>query len=429
MSKSYDYCIVGGGIAGLSIAETISRYDKSVLIIEKNKQLGFEASSKHQNWFHVGSLYAILNNFKFMKFTFKNLEIIDKHYSSFLHNNLNLNNGKILFKKKGWFNKKKINYLVISRNNSFFKKFNFFTKLAKIISWELKIKKFIIRHNSLSKYDWSKNFSLINRNILNYSNKKIKKGRIKNTKYNPNTHFLLEGFDTTMNSNLIMRDLYESYVNNNGELLINNEVKSIKNKKIILKNGKIIKANKIILANSKTINEISRKNIVKTKISPIAIIKPSLNIQNFAKLSPDENDTLNHLNQTENGDNISIIADGAYCDEKDVENIKKNEELLKNKILNNIDLKNHKIHVYSSHKTEFINDSKKRNYLFNIYEINKSTISIIPGKFTFCFSLAYEFKNKYLKNESLLFTRKPKVKGVDTKIIAKNYYKRIYEKK
>ena len=48
MRKSYDYCVVGGGIAGLSIAETISRYDKSVLIIEKNKQLGLEASSKHQ---------------------------------------------------------------------------------------------------------------------------------------------------------------------------------------------------------------------------------------------------------------------------------------------------------------------------------------------------------------------------------------------
>ena len=173
MDKTYDYLIVGGGIAGLSIAETISRYNKSVLIIEKNKQIGSEASSKHQNWFHVGSLYAILNDFKYMGSAFENLKIIREHYKDFENNNLNLREGEISFKKKGWFNKKKINYLVTSRNDKYFKKFDFLKKISEIIKWELKIKKFIIRHNSLSKYNWKSSINFFNnKNLFNYSRKR-----------------------------------------------------------------------------------------------------------------------------------------------------------------------------------------------------------------------------------------------------------------
>ena len=431
MDKTYDYLIVGGGIAGLSIAETISRYNKSVLIIEKNKQIGSEASSKHQNWFHVGSLYAILNDFKYMGSAFENLKIIREHYKDFENNNLNLREGEISFKKKGWFNKKKINYLVTSRNDKYFKKFDFLKKISEIIKWEFKIKKFIIRHNSLSKYNWKSSINFFNnKNLFNYSRKKIKKGLIKNTYFDEKTHFTLEGFDTTMNSNLIMNDLFKIFQKNNGEVLVNSEVIKIQKNKVLLKDGRSLQGNKIILANSKNINTLLNKNIVKTKISPIAILKPSLELENFARLSPDNSETFNHLSQIENGDDISIIADGAYSNENDDLMIKENEKKLKEKIINNIYVKNNDLHIYSSHKTEFVDtNNEKRNYLFNIIEIEKNIIIAIPGKFSLCFSLAHKFKELYLNNEKIINITNSQKLNHENDLVSEPYYKRINDKK
>lgn len=431
MNKTYDYLVVGGGIAGLSIAETISRYNKSVLIIEKNKQIGSEASSKHQNWFHVGSLYAILDDFKYMGSAFENLKIIEEHYKKFKNNNINLNNSKISFKKKGWFNQKKINYLVTSRNNTYFQKFNFLEKIFKIIRWELKIKKFIIRHNSLPKYNWESSINFFNKkNFFNYSRKKIKKGFIKNTNFDGTTHFTLEGFDTTMNSNLIMNDLFQNFEKNNGEVIVDSEVIKIQKNKVLLKDGRSFQGNKIILANSKNINTLLNKNIVKTKISPIAILKPSLKIENFARLSPDNSETFNHLSQIENGDDISIIADGTYSNENDDFIIKENEKKLKEKILKNIYIKDNVIHIYSSHKTEFVsNNAKKRNYLFNIIEIDKNIIIAIPGKFSLCFSLAHKFKEIYLNNEEIVNNNNFHETIYKNDLVSDPYYKRINDKK
>lgn len=427
MDKTYDYLIVGGGIAGLSIAETISRYNKSVLIIEKNKQIGFEASSKHQNWFHVGSLYAILNDFKYMGSAFENLKVIKEHYKNFKNNNIVLKNGEISFKESGWFNQKKINYLVTSRNNNYFQKFNFLKKISEIIKWELKIKKFIIRHNSLSKYNWKSSINFFNsKNLLNYSRKKIKKGFIKNTYFDEKTHFTLEGFDTTMNSNLIMNDLFTSFQRNNGDVLVNSEVIKIQEHKVLLKDGRTIQGNKIILANSKNVNTLLNRNIVKTKISPIAILKPSLELENFARLSPDNSETFNHLSQIENGDDISIIADGTYSNENDDLIIKQNEKRLKEKIIKNIYIKNNELHIYSSHKTEFLDTkSEKRNYLYNIIEIDRNIIIAIPGKFSLCFSLAHKFKEIYLNNEKIFNNSNTQKLSRKNILVSDPYYKRI----
>ena len=172
------------------------------------------------------------------------------------------------------------------------------------------------------------------------------------------------------------------------------------------------------------------KNIVKTKISPIAILKPSLELENFARLSPDNSETFNHLSQIENGDDISIIADGAYSNENDDLMIKENEKKLKEKIINNIYVKNNDLHIYSSHKTEFVDtNNEKRNYLFNIIEIEKNIIIAIPGKFSLCFSLAHKFKELYLNNEKIINITNSQKLNHENDLVSDPYYKRINDKK
>ena len=59
--KNYDWIIIGGGIAGISIAEYISRTNKNILLIEKNSKLCAETTAEFHEWTHAGSLYTLKN--------------------------------------------------------------------------------------------------------------------------------------------------------------------------------------------------------------------------------------------------------------------------------------------------------------------------------------------------------------------------------
>ena len=43
-TKSYDWIVVGGGIAGISVAEILTREGHSVALVEKNKKLASVAT-------------------------------------------------------------------------------------------------------------------------------------------------------------------------------------------------------------------------------------------------------------------------------------------------------------------------------------------------------------------------------------------------
>ena len=58
-SNKYDWIVVGGGISGITIAEILCRDGKSVLLLEKNKQLSSETSKVFHEWMHSGSLYSL----------------------------------------------------------------------------------------------------------------------------------------------------------------------------------------------------------------------------------------------------------------------------------------------------------------------------------------------------------------------------------
>ena len=52
--------VLGTGIAGISIAEILSRNGYKVFLLEKSNKIGEEASLATQKWFHTGWLYAAL---------------------------------------------------------------------------------------------------------------------------------------------------------------------------------------------------------------------------------------------------------------------------------------------------------------------------------------------------------------------------------
>ena len=52
-----DCLIIGGGIAGLAIAKSLVKRYKNIFLIEKNKSLGQEVSSRNSEVIHAGIYY------------------------------------------------------------------------------------------------------------------------------------------------------------------------------------------------------------------------------------------------------------------------------------------------------------------------------------------------------------------------------------
>ena len=59
MSKNFDFCIAGGGMVGLSIANQLieRKFSKSILIIDKEENLGLHSSGKNSGVLHAGLYY------------------------------------------------------------------------------------------------------------------------------------------------------------------------------------------------------------------------------------------------------------------------------------------------------------------------------------------------------------------------------------
>ncbi len=67
---NFDVAIIGGGIAGVSVARELSQYNVSVVVIEKHSDIGLESTSTNHNLvcqggdalsFRPGTLHAELN--------------------------------------------------------------------------------------------------------------------------------------------------------------------------------------------------------------------------------------------------------------------------------------------------------------------------------------------------------------------------------
>ena len=53
----FECVVVGAGVVGLSVARSIAKRNKQVLVIEKNKRFGEETSSRNSGVIHAGIYY------------------------------------------------------------------------------------------------------------------------------------------------------------------------------------------------------------------------------------------------------------------------------------------------------------------------------------------------------------------------------------
>tara|TARA_X000000368_G_scaffold346937_1_gene286400 strand:- start:2033 stop:3310 length:1278 start_codon:yes stop_codon:yes gene_type:complete len=382
-SDKKEWVVIGGGIAGITAAEILTRNGHEVTLIEKENELASDTSAVFHEWMHFGSLYTLFPGLnKTLRFVLGGLDDLLEYYSDFERMNLIKSERGIKIEKDGWFSDQKI-------------LFRFRLKKRRLVlPWIIGVARSISIINKIKQHDWLR--------------RRAGETKIKFSEYLyklPKTFFEVitdkndfhevETADHLMNSRQIIEDLLSVAEKNGLEIENNTELRKIEETNdgyllSVKKNGALEKmacAN-LVLANSKNITEFVNADFSNT-YAPIVVAK---NIQeekrSFVNLDYFPSTCINSIYK---GDGVAMLGGISFKTREEcqpyIEYIV-NENKKINPQLEPID-------SYIGVKTEFIFKGEDRSYIYNIINHENSGVwTLVPGKFSLAFSMAVEFYRK-----------------------------------
>ena len=390
--KIFDWIIVGGGIAGISLSEILTREGHSVALIEKKNKLASVTTREFHEWFHTGSLYTLLkDDMKTLKYILGSLDDLLEFYSSFPKMNLKpTEHGlKITDDDKGWFSPNYINFKYRLKNRKL------------ILPWLYAIARSIALIDGIRKHDWLRRRAGILESVTAKYYLPIIKNLVKILMDNKKFYHV-ETTDFTTNSRNLLKDMVAVAEQNGLEIFTNNELLKIENS-----NGNVIancangnfQAKNMAVCLGGEIDKFSDLKINKT-YAPIAVVKNiNADTKSFVELDCFKKNCINIVTK---GKSFGLIGGISLSKRDEVEKyfdfvIEEHKKLSPDiKILEK----------YVSTKNEIFQEKENRNYLFhiNLSKKYKNVWSVIPGKFTLAFSMAPEFyRIVYKKNPRKFF--------------------------
>ena len=379
---SFDFAVVGGGIAGLAIAELLQRSGASVVLLEKNETLCGEASAEQQGWFHTGALYSALPDHFFCRTLAGNLDDLVDYYSDFPNMNLRIGTHISTKGPRGWFSNHTLFYAYASlRSVGWRWKAPWALALARAkrrMSWYESLDS----SRSLSQQIGTRTQPL--QSILHQTSLQTPLDDIS---------FVLKSRDRCMDARLIGEDLLRSFLGSGGRLALGVDVQSITagtvrgNQRVTGEPVQFM-AGHTIVAMGKGAAAFDRH--VRVFVSPLLVAVPALTEMNFARMSPEVKGTINHLYHDSGNVQYSVIGNAMsyaasdWNDERRGEASRRMMERVR-QVWKHIDA--HRTRIFFGSKTEMEPSTGPRNYLYRILDHNGYTLAL-PGKFSLCFSLA-----------------------------------------
>jgi len=390
--KTFDWIIVGGGIAGISLSEILTREGHSVALIEKKNKLASATTREFHEWFHTGSLYTLLkDDMKTLKYILGSLDDLLEFYSSFPKMNLQPTDSglKITDDNKGWFSPNYINFKYRLKNRKL------------ILPWLYAIARSIALIDGIRKHDWLRRRAGILESVTTEYYFPILKNLLKIVA-SSNKFYKIETTDFTTNSRDLLKDMIATAEKNGLEIFTKNELLEIKNS-----NNNIIAncsnnnfhAKNMVVCLGGEIEKFSDLKINKS-YAPIAVVKNiKADTKSFVELDCFKKNCINIVTK---GKSFGLIG-GISLSKKD--EVQKYFDFMINehkKLNPGIEI----LEKYIGVKNEIFQKKENRNYLFHINPSRKykNVWSVIPGKFTLVFSMAPEFyRIVYKKNPRKFF--------------------------
>lgn len=377
-----DFAVVGGGIAGLAIAEMLQRSGASVVLLEKNQLLCSEASAEQQGWFHTGALYTALPNNFFCRTMVGNLDDLVDYYGGFPQMNLRVDKHISTTSRDGWFSNRTNFYVYTSTEG---------VSWAWKLPWAVALRRAKQRMSWFETLDASRSLS----HQLGFGSKPLKYVMHSSALGLNLDHvaFALKSRDRAMNTRLIATDLLRSFLASGGEVKTQARVQSLDKGSVTVKldgseQQTRIAARHTILATGKDTTAFEANT--KVFISPLLVVYPALTDLNFVRMSPHMDQTINHICHRINGLEYSLIGNAVYHDARhtspDVQDkVRANMLAMAKNVFGEFDAKS--TDLFFGYKTEVSSSSFIRNYLYHIIDRGHYTLTL-PGKFSLCFSLA-----------------------------------------
>ena len=390
--KTFDWIIVGGGIAGISLSEILTREGHTVALIEKKEKLASVTTREFHEWFHTGSLYTLLrDDMKTLKYILGSLDDLLEFYSSFPNMNLKPTEKgiKIIDQNKGWFSQNYINFKYRLKNRKL------------IFPWLYAIARSIALIDGIKHHDWLRRRAGILESVTTEYYFSIIKNLLKIIT-SREKFYQIETADFTINSRNLLHDMISVSKKNGLEIFTNNELLEIKNSNNTVvancSNGNFHAKNMAVCLGGE-IEKFSDLKINKS-YAPIAVVKNiKTNTKSFVELDCFKKNCINIVTKGKSYGLIGGIS------------LSKKEEVQKyfDFMINEHKKLNPEIEIldkYIGIKNEVFQKKENRNYLFHINKSkNYSNVwSVIPGKFTLAFSIAPEFyRIVYKKNPRKFF--------------------------
>jgi len=386
--KNYEWIVIGGGIAGITIAEILSRENKSVLLIEKNKYLASETSKEFHEWFHSGTLHTLVpDKLLTLRYLLGATDDLLEYYQSFQSMNLVPSASGLAVKEPGWFYENSIQYKYkIHKYNPV---------------WMAMVSNSINITRQVSNHDW-----LRRRAGAEYGHSNLKISHwlnlIPEQLKSRESFKAIKSPDITMNSRKLISDILSHAIANGVEIKTDSEVISIDescNKTTI----KTTNANESYVCNKVVVcapDLIAKKYDIPIKKSyaPMAIVENLSEDQNsFVELDYFVNRCINMLVKP---DRIGQAGGISLANETKVKDYL--EYLIKEHKKRSPQIK--VIDTYVGIKKELVQRGENRNYLYHINNPSKNVWTIILGKFSLAFSMAPEFfRRVYNRNPRKIF--------------------------
>ncbi len=431
MAEHYDIAVVGGGIAGVAIAEVFARSGRSVALVEKNAHLCQEASASQHGWFHFGSLFSIFPQNQFLRTMVGGIEDLMAFYGDFAGMNIEIGeDGRLIFPQRAeaWFRDEPIEYIVTARNDPDFdmRRFTgvreYIRKIFFLLTWEMAIKQFISRHQRFWAHDWRSSRSaaqwIPKAGWTDYSRNVISKPDFDDILLDADTHFRIVGYDRPMRAERIITDLTRSLLGAGGDIMTNTQVLDMERdgKGVLLHCAGAqtrISARRVIFAAGKWLGHfLPQKEDLKVVASPLLVVYPAMSTRHFVRMTPFVERSINHIWHEVDGARYSLIGGGYYADPEDPAAVARAKEKLLQMARSVFPglAEAQLVESYLGYKTEIIPKTGERNYQYFIRQVDDDVWAVVPGKFSLAFSLAV---NVFKKLTGEVPSRKIKLEKAD----------------
>jgi hypothetical protein len=368
--------VLGSGIAGLALAEILSRNGWRITLLESSPDLGGDASRRTQNWLHTGWLYAGLPNPSAMQGCALALRLFRRTYARVLPGevvNVEADAHGVAYpaSPSGWFSAEPMHYA--------FALSSYDLSTLQRATWPFYLDGFLLRRLRGLGYPTTALADVPPRmiDLMQYW---------EGTQYGHAKYRVVPSTDARINTKCVLATLLgllgeetEVVTNASYDLFTKDDRAALQiNGELHVPDLCVIATGKSVPSQLRALGAHALANRFKSFSSPIMVLKRALALPNFIRFTPNLPETLNHVKYSVDGEDVSTVGSYDFYPTDSPPDIHPFEEKMCRRL--NLSLAD-VIGCYYGTKTE-LTGIETRRYNHAVDKVNANTVFAIAGKFS-----------------------------------------------